>query len=176
VNDVLDFSKPIRFECSPTDINAVCENAVKAVAINGHTPPALHATAALPPLMTDRERLRMVLVNLLTNAQQAVEALHPGAASPLPQQQLPIVVTTAPLSGERVVISVRDRGPGIAPDDLPRVFDPYFTTRRGGTGLGLAISKNIVEGLGGTLSVLSRPGHGTEFRIELGHGPADRTH
>jgi len=80
------------------------------------------------------------------------------------------------LSGERVVISVRDRGPGIAADDLPRVFDPYFTTRRGGTGLGLAISKNIVEGLGGTLSVLSRPGHGTEFRIELGHRPADHTH
>jgi signal transduction histidine kinase len=176
VNDVLDFSKPIRFECSPTDINAVCENAVKAVTLNGQTPPALHATAALPPLMTDRDRLRMVLVNLLTNAQQAVGALPPGAAPPQPQQQPPIVVTTAPLSGERVVISVRDRGPGIAPDDLPRVFDPYFTTRRGGTGLGLAISKNIVEGLGGTLSVLSRPGHGTEFRIELGHRPADHTH
>jgi two-component system sensor histidine kinase HydH len=171
VNDVLDFSKPIRFECAPTEVNAVCENAVKAVSIHGLTTPALHA-APLPALRTDRERLRMVLVNLLTNAQQAVEALPPGADSPQPL----IVVTTAALSGARVVISVRDRGPGIAADDLPRVFDPYFTTRRGGSGLGLAISKNIVEGLGGTLSVLSRPGHGTEFRIELGHGPADRTH
>ena len=172
VNDVLDFSKPIRFECTPTDINAVCENAVKAVSANGHTPPSLQVTAALPTLLTDGERLRMVLVNLLTNAQQAVAALPPDTAAPHPQ----IVVSTAGLSPDRVVISVRDRGPGIAADDLPRIFDPYFTTRRGGTGLGLAISKNIVEGLGGSLSVISQPGGGTEFRIELGHGPADRTH
>jgi len=172
VNDVLDFSKPVRFECTPTDIHAVCENAVKAVSANGHTPPSLQVTAALPTLLTDGERLRMVLVNLLTNAQQAVAALPPDTATPHPQ----IVVSTAGLSPDRVVISVRDRGPGIAADDLPRIFDPYFTTRRGGTGLGLAISKNIVEGLGGSLSVISQPGSGTEFRIELGHGPADRTH
>jgi two-component system, NtrC family, nitrogen regulation sensor histidine kinase NtrY len=171
VHDVLDFSKPIRFECSATDINAVCEAARKAVAVNGLTTPALHAATALPALLTDRERLRMVLVNLLTNAQQAVEALPSRADAPQPL----IVLSTAPLSGDRVVISVRDRGPGIAPDDLPRIFDPYFTTRRGGTGLGLAISKNVVEGLGGTLGVISRLGHGTEFRIELGHGPAAHT-
>jgi signal transduction histidine kinase len=171
VNDVLDFSKPIRFECSPTDINAVCENAVKAVSADGHTPPTLQATA-LPMLLTDRERLRMVLVNLLTNAQHAVDSPGPGP-SPAPP---PIVVSTFALSADRVVLSVRDRGPGVAADDLPRIFDPYFTTRRGGTGLGLAISKNIIEGLGGSLSVTSQPGSGTEFRIELSHAPADRTY
>jgi signal transduction histidine kinase len=172
VNDVLDFSKPIRFEVAPTDINAVCHDAVKAVSVDGHATPGLQETAALPTLLTDRERLRMVLVNLLTNAQQAVQALPPGSEAPHPR----IVVATAGLSPDRVVISVRDRGPGIATDDLPRIFDPYFTTRRGGTGLGLAISKNIVEGLGGSLSVISPPGGGAEFRIELGHRPADRTH
>jgi two-component system NtrC family sensor kinase len=66
-----------------------------------------------------------------------------------------------------VAIEVRDQGTGIASDDLSRVFDPYFTTRRTGTGLGLAISKNIVEGLGGTIAVASREGHGTDVRIEL---------
>jgi signal transduction histidine kinase len=75
-----------------------------------------------------------------------------------------------------VVVAVRDQGPGIALDDLGRIFDPYFTTRRGGTGLGLAISKNIVEGLGGTLVVRSRPGDGTEFRVELGPEPAAPSH
>jgi len=128
-------------------------------------------TAALPVLRTDRERLRIVLVNLLTNAQQAVEAAPPEAGTPHPR----IVVSTTAVSPGRVVVSVSDRGPGIAADDLPRIFDPYFTTRRGGTGLGLAISKNIVEGLGGSLSVISQPGQGTEFRIELGDGPADHT-
>jgi signal transduction histidine kinase len=66
-----------------------------------------------------------------------------------------------------VVVTVRDRGVGIAQDDLTRIFDPYFTTRRAGTGLGLPITKNIIEGLGGTLAVSSRPGEGTEVRIEL---------
>jgi two-component system sensor histidine kinase AtoS len=56
---------------------------------------------------------------------------------------------------------------GIAPDDLSRVFDPFFTTRRTGTGLGLAITRRIIEGLGGTITVTSRPGHGTDVRIEL---------
>ncbi len=56
------------------------------------------------------------------------------------------------LGAERVAIEVRDRGIGIAAEDLPRVFDPYFTTRRTGTGLGLAISRHIIEGLGGTIA------------------------
>ena len=56
---------------------------------------------------------------------------------------------------------------GIAGEDLGRVFDPYFTTRRTGTGLGLAISKNIVEGLGGAISVSSRQGLGTRFGSSL---------
>jgi signal transduction histidine kinase len=66
-----------------------------------------------------------------------------------------------------VQILVRDRGPGIAPEHLPHIFDPYFTTRRTGTGIGLAIARNIVEGLGGTIAADSRPGDGTEMRIEL---------
>jgi signal transduction histidine kinase len=66
-----------------------------------------------------------------------------------------------------VAIEVRDRGTGISPENLPRIFDPYFTTRRTGTGLGLAISRNIVEGLRGTINVDSRSGEGTTVRIEL---------
>jgi len=62
---------------------------------------------------------------------------------------------------------ISDRGIGIAIADLPHVFDPYFTTRRTGTGLGLAIAKNIVEALGGAISVRSRPPEGTEVRIDL---------
>ena len=164
VHDVLDFARPIRFEYAPTDLNHVCEDAVRAVSVDGHPAPALRL-AALPSVVTDRERLRTVLVNLLTNAQHAVDSA--GGATP-PE----IVVTTMAAGNARVAISVRDSGPGIAADDLSRIFDPYFTTRRGGTGLGLAISKNIVEGMGGTIIASSRPGHGAEFRIELGLTPS----
>jgi signal transduction histidine kinase len=70
-------------------------------------------------------------------------------------------------AADRVTIEIRDRGVGIAPDDMARIFDPYFTTRRTGTGLGLPIAKNIIEGLGGSLAVSSRRGEGTDVRIDL---------
>jgi signal transduction histidine kinase len=68
----------------------------------------------------------------------------------------------------RVRIRVRDTGPGIAAEDLPHVFDPYFTTRRTGTGLGLPIARAIVTGLAGTIRLDSAPGEGTTVTIELG--------
>ncbi len=64
-----------------------------------------------------------------------------------------------------------DRGPGIAREDLPRLFEPFFTTRRTGSGLGLAIARNIIEGLGGTIVVESRSNVGTIVRIELPDQP-----
>jgi signal transduction histidine kinase len=62
---------------------------------------------------------------------------------------------------------VRDRGVGIKPEDMARVFDPYFTTKRTGSGLGLAIAKNIIEGMGGSIVLRSQPGQGTEIRIDI---------
>ena len=79
---------------------------------------------------------------------------------------------TTSVGDRRVVITVRDSGKGIADDDLPRIFDPYFTTRRAGTGLGLAIAKHIVDSLGGSIGVNTTPGVGTEFRVEIGDAPA----
>ena len=113
-------------------------------------------------MVTDAERLRTVLINLLTNAQHAVEA-KPGAG---------VRLLTAAAGERRIAITIRDTGKGIADDDLARIFDPYFTTRRAGTGLGLAIAKNIVDGLGGSISVVTRPGAGTDFRVEIGDAPA----
>jgi two-component system C4-dicarboxylate transport sensor histidine kinase DctB len=122
----------------------------------------LDLAPALPDLHTDGERLRTVLVNLVTNAQNAID----GRPNPR------VVVITQPLADRRVAITVRDNGKGIAEDDLPRIFDPYFTTRRAGTGLGLAIAKNIIDAMGGSIGVATRQGVGTDFRIELSDAPA----
>jgi signal transduction histidine kinase len=70
-------------------------------------------------------------------------------------------------AGDDWTIRVADVGIGIAGDDLPRIFDPFFTARRGGSGLGLAISKNVIEGLGGTIAATSRLGDGTTVTITL---------
>ena len=109
--------------------------------------------------MTDGERVRTALVNILSNAREAVAARSGG-------QPGDVELSTQHSAGT-VSIVVADRGIGIAPADLPHVFDPYFTTRRTGTGLGLAIAKNIVEALGGAITVRSRPTEGTEVRIDL---------
>jgi signal transduction histidine kinase len=163
VSGVLDFSKPIKFDLAPADLNALCQDAARAA---GSEAPAIHIRLeldrSLPVVVTDAERLRLALVNILTNARNAV-AGRPEALN----TRDPIRLRTR-LQGPGVIaIEVRDQGTGIAGDDLGRVFDPYFTTRRTGTGLGLAISKNIVEGLGGTIAVSSRKGQGTDVRIEL---------
>ena len=165
VSEVLDFAKPIKFDRVPTDINALCEDAARAAGSDASAVPIrirLELDRSLPIVVTDAERLRLALVNILTNARHAVAA-RPGALD----ARDPIRLRTRMPEAGRIAIEVRDQGTGIASEDLGRVFDPYFTTRRTGTGLGLAISKNIVEGLGGTIVVSSRKGEGTEVRIIL---------
>jgi signal transduction histidine kinase len=79
----------------------------------------------------------------------------------------PLVTLRTEVRGDRVAVIIADRGVGIDPGDLERIFAPYFTTKRGGTGLGLAIAKNIVGGLQGTIGVTSAAGRGTEIHIDL---------
>jgi signal transduction histidine kinase len=162
VSEVLDFARPIRFDLAATDLNALCADAVRASGADGAPLAArMHLDPQLPAIVTDGERVRLVLVNLLTNARHAL-AGRDRAADPES-----ISITTTRLTDARVAIDVSDRGTGISPEHLPRIFDPYFTTRRTGTGLGLAISRNIVEGLRGTITISSRAGDGTTVRVEL---------
>jgi signal transduction histidine kinase len=169
VTEVLDFAKPIKFDRAPADLNALCEDAARAAESDAQAIPIrLDLDPALPTVVTDAERLRLALVNILTNARHAVTARDGDGGV----RHEPIRLRTRRVGADRVAIDVRDQGTGIATEDLTRVFDPYFTTRRTGTGLGLAISRNIIEGLGGTISMSSRQGDGTEVRIELPYGAA----
>ena len=166
VTEVLDFARPIKFEYAPVDVNALCRDAAHAAARDAAAPSVSVALAPdLPDVVTDGERLRVALVNILMNSRQALSAADEGEGDPGS-----IVIATGRPGDDRVAITIRDTGPGIPAADLPHVFDPYFTTRRTGTGLGLAISRNIVEGLGGNITVASRHGEGTDVRIELPAG------
>jgi len=173
VSEVLDFARPIRFELAEADLNEICRASVDAAwAGDAEDAVALELDPAMPPVVTDAERLRTALVNMLTNARHAVAAVAradvraPGGAAVAVADEPSVQVTTRAQHG-RVLVTIRDRGIGIAPGDIPQIFDPFFTTRRAGTGLGLPIAKNIVDGLGGTLHVTSRPGEGTEVRVDL---------
>jgi signal transduction histidine kinase len=161
VIEVLDFARPIRFELEATDINALVEDAVRAAtATAAPVPVDVALDRDIGPLTTDAGRLRQALVNVIGNAIQAMDG-QAGTPGPV------IRVQTARLDARRILVQVSDKGPGIAAEDLPRIFDPFFTTRRTGTGIGLAISRNIIEGLGGRISVVSTRERGTDVRIEL---------
>ena len=181
VTEVLDFAKPIRFELGHADLNNICRNSVTA-AWTGGGPEAvrLDLDARLPSIVTDAERLRTALVNILSNARHAVEAVMPAEAAPSPVARVlagsrtdiavadpPTVTVRTRFDGDRVTVTIQDQGTGIAADDMTHIFDPYFTTRRAGTGLGLPISRNIIEGLGGSIRVRSTLGSGTEIHIDL---------
>lgn len=184
VNDVLDFARPIRFDYAPADVNALCVEAEQATrAAAAEVTAKVCLDRALTPFVTDAERLRAALVNILINARHAVAARRQsegGAAGDAPDIELetamvgsgPVVGSGAPVGSgfsrtAGIRITIRDRGVGVKLEDLPKVFDPYFTTKRTGSGLGLAIAKNIIEGMGGSIALDSRPGTGTEIRIEL---------
>jgi signal transduction histidine kinase len=175
VGDVLDFARPLRIEAAPTDVGSLCREAAAAVLEQGD---AVRFDLAIDPSMglvtTDGERLRTVLVNLVTNARDSLEARRALGGAPGPDGALRAEIGCRRLPPGRVLLWVEDRGIGIAARDLPHVFEPYFTTKRTGTGLGLAIARKIVEALGGVIRVDSREGEGTRIEIELpetGPGP-----
>jgi signal transduction histidine kinase len=114
----------------------------------------LDAEPNLPPVKADRNYLKQLLLNLILNGIQAMPA---GG-------RLSIRADRVKNSLE---ISVTDRGIGIKPDQLGKIFDPYFTTKANGSGLGLAIARRIAEAHGGKIDVQSEPGQGACFRVSL---------
>jgi two-component system sensor histidine kinase HydH len=174
VNDVLDFARPIQFEYSPVEVNALCadaEQATRADAVGIRV--TLKPDLSLKPFVTDADRLRTALVNILTNARHAViarqqiDGISRHGEPDIEVETLQVGSDSSREEPGAIRIIIRDRGVGVKPEDLPRVFDPYFTTKRTGSGLGLAIAKNIIEGLGGSIALEGRPGIGTEIRIDL---------
>lgn len=119
----------------------------------------------LPLVRADGSRLRQVVVNMISNAHHALKA----KAEPTEPKIFRITARRAGTSGELVRVEFYDNGVGIKKEDLGKVFDPFFTTRReaGGTGLGLSVSFGIIRDFGGTIRVESEEGKFTRFIIEL---------
>jgi len=167
LNDLLDLARSdagrLAIKPAPSDVARLVEDAVRTM--RSQTESAGQELSeeiepGLPQVSVDRDRIRQVLVNLLTNAHE----YSPEGAT--------IRVTTA-LRGAEVEIAVSDDGPGMAEDQLEHIFDRFtrgdagLTQHVGGTGLGLAISKSLVELHGGTLEAASTSGLGSTFYIRL---------
>lgn len=109
-------------------------------------------------LLMDRSQIEQVLINLLKNAQEAVE-----------NEEIPYVRLTTHLSSNKrdFIISITDNGKGILPEVMERIFVPFFTTKTNGSGIGLSICKQIVTLHGGTITASSKPGDKTTFSVVL---------
>jgi signal transduction histidine kinase len=158
VSDLLEYSKPRQAVFEAVDIAALVDEVLSVappptgVELGRRLPPGL------TPIWADRAQLRQVLLNLVSNAYDAM----PGGG---------LLVIEADQDGDAVRFSVSDTGGGIAADVHPRLFEPFFTTKAKGIGLGLSVAHRIVEAHGGSLEATSRESTGASFTITLPVAP-----
>jgi two-component system sensor histidine kinase BaeS len=171
LNDLLDLARSdagrLAIRPQPTEVAPMVEDAVRlmrAQTDSAHQTLAVRIEEDLPTVEAEADRVRQVLVNLITNAHE----YSPEGAS---------IAVMARVIGAEVEIAVNDNGPGIPPEQLEHIFERFvrgeagLTQRVGGTGLGLAISKSLVELHGGRLEVDSTVGIGSTFSFTLPLAP-----
>nr|HID12294.1 response regulator [Anaerolineae bacterium] len=159
VQRMLDFYRPSRGGVVPTDVNGIVENVLAlthkrlqhgGVRVHTHLIPDLPFVSVVP------DQITQVFLNIVINA---IEAMPSGGDLRLE--------TLLSEDGEWVLVCFHDTGPGMSPEQIANLFEPFYTTKPTGTGLGLAISYGIIERHGGVIEVSSRLGQGTTFVVKL---------
>ena len=160
VRDLRTFSRPADDSIGPVDVERVLDSSANIVSSEvEHRARLIKDYGGVPRVMANEARLGQICLNLIANAAQSIPEGNP--------EKHEIRLTTRHDPRGRVIIEVRDTGEGVPEPLLAHIFEPFFTTKRTskGTGLGLSISKDLVEKLGGTLTVESVVGQGTVFRV-----------
>ena len=156
---LLSFARQSSGARGPVNLNQVAEEIVQLTRKDmsrARIEVALKLDETMPTIVADANAIGQVLLNLLTNAWRA-----------MPEGGEVSIETTHLVAAGTVRLTVRDTGPGIPPEILPKIFDPFFTTKPDGTGLGLSISHGIVQDHRGTLSVRSEVGKGSAFTLSF---------
>jgi two-component system NtrC family sensor kinase len=160
VKNFLSFARKQTPEKKFVDINAICLQTLDLLAyqLKVHNITTVkQLDEALPKTMADGPQLQQILINMFSNAYQAMVDY---------QGQGQLRIATAHDS-QKIYIQIADNGPGIPPENLHRIFDPFYTTKEKGTGLGLSLSYGIIKEHGGEIAVTSTLDQGTTFTIEL---------
>jgi signal transduction histidine kinase len=158
VEGFLRSAKPISLSRQPTDLNGLVDETLASIAPEADQQRVqIHRQyqGNLPQLSVDYQQVRQALLNLVINALQAM----PNGG------ELYLSTSISNNGTESVSVSIRDTGCGIPPENLPRLFGPYFTTKQRGFGLGLSIVERIVQEHGGRIEVQSRVGKGSVFTL-----------
>ncbi len=157
LDDFLSFAKAHRLRKEPCDLNAQVRRVLdfyRPKAENANIEVIDFLSGDLPMVLLDPEAFHGALLNLILNAEQAM----PGGGQ--------LVIRTYG-TAEGVALDLIDTGCGMDADTQPRVFDAFFSTKRGGTGLGLPTVRKIILAHGGEITLQSEPGRGTQFTIKL---------
>jgi PAS domain S-box-containing protein len=170
IRRLLDFAREKAPEKKFSDLNRLVEDTARIIERPANLRDiemALDLDASLPPVWMDADLIKQVVMNMLVNAQHAVDG---KGTITVRTRQAPSKADGPPM----VEVAIVDTGCGISPENLARIFDPFFTTKGvgKGTGLGLSVSHGIVEAHGGRIEVESAPGAGTTFRVFLPIEPA----
>lgn len=163
VSNLLEFARPKEPTLEACDVTEILRHALTLLAQDAAAKQARirrDFPDELPPMRLDRDQITQALLNFLLNAIQAIDA----------DGEIRVSASVSADSGS-MDITIGDTGAGIAPDDLPRIFDPFFSTKKQGNGLGLAIAHAIIERHRGEISVESEPGRGATFRVRLPRSP-----
>src|SRR3974377_2271922 len=169
IKRLLDFAREKQPEKKFTDLNQIITDTVRIVEQPAHLRDieiVVDLDRSLPPIWIDADQIKQVRMNVVVNAQHAVE--EKGNIPIRPRRALDPRVSAAEAK-PMVAISIIDTGCGIPERNLKRIFDPFFTSKDvgRGTGLGLSVTHGIVEAHGGFIEVASRVGEGSTFRIFL---------
>ncbi len=161
VRDLRAFSRVDGETRGPVDLRAAVASAIKMAAhdLRHRAKVVTEIDDGVPPAWANDARLEQVLLNLLLNAMQAMDE------TAIARNEIRVSVRAWPPG--RVVIEIADNGGGMPAETARQIFDPFFTTKPVGTGLGLSICHSIVTSFGGRISVQSRLGEGSTFRVEL---------
>ncbi len=162
VQNLLEFSRPASTQKRPLDLNNLLERTLQLQEHSlrrNNIEVDFHPHPDLPNVIGDASQLIQVFLNLVTNAEQAIRELRDSGR----------IQIRAGRNGNQLTITVQDDGVGIRPEALPRIFDPFYTTKRpgGGTGLGLSICMSIIREHGGNIEAESLPAGGSAFTIYL---------
>ena len=160
VTGLLDYTRPAVLNCKPTDIDGWLDTILDEQTIPAGISIERDFSASDCVVNLDPDRFRRVIINLIDNATQAIEQGQASAPGPH-------TICVATRVCEQLEIVISDTGPGIAPDVLPRIFEPLFSTKNFGTGLGLPTVKQLVEQHRGAICIESLPGNGTLVRISV---------
>jgi signal transduction histidine kinase len=154
VGDLLDFARTKQPQRSMASLAEITATQIERLSANNGVRIDAQLPSTLPPVFVDKIQIGQIVLNLLTNAMQAIDGTG-------------VITVTAGVEDHHAYVDVADSGSGVDPKNIDRIFEPLFTTKARGIGLGLAVSRTLAHANAGDLTVTSPPGEGATFRLSV---------